>query len=202
MQKMLFIASFFLCNLQACEELLLRSLVAKNARQERVVEIIAKADCDTIVEIGGGDLPISFFTPIDKKVIVIDPRVKRIKGEKNHNITHLTQSFETWDEKFDSKRFAVIILGIDLKLSDGAWRKLLALIDRSALTIIEYAARNKESRDQFKCIQGSVGGKTWNTPEEIEITGRVSPKYKAQISTHRILQCTLPVENQEAEKAE
>lgn len=200
MQKILFIASFFLCNLQACEELLLKSLVAKKARQERVVEIIEKADCDTIVEIGGADVPISFFTPTDKKVIVIGSQVKRIKGEQNHNITHLTQPFETWDEKFVSKKFAVIILGIDLKLSDGAWRKLHALIDRSALTIVEYAAQNKESRNQFQCIQESAVGKTWNKPEEIEITGRISSKYKAQISTHRILQCTVSKQQDEAKQ--
>jgi hypothetical protein len=178
---MLFISS----NIFPCQKWpYLQSPAFKKARQERVAHMVA--ECDTIVEIGGAGAPMSGFLSKDKKVIVIDPNIKR---KEEGNITHIPKPFERWDEQPSSRNYAVVILGMQLVMPDGAWKKLHTLIDGSALTIIEYSAVNKQARKQFKDIQNSVC-KEWLEPVEFEINGFASDEHNRRVFNHRVLQCT------------
>ncbi len=161
----------------------LASPAFKEQRQKKVVEMVA--GCDTVIEIGGAGAPMSGFLPKDKKVIVIDPEIRR---KEEGNITHVPKPFEKWDGKFDSNNYAVVILGLQLVMPDGAWKKLHTLIDGSAITVIEYAAQNREARKQFKDISASVT-KSWQAPLELEITGHELAKFKGTVFNHRILHC-------------
>ena len=187
MKRIFFILLFILCNAYACHKWpYLQSAAFKKARQERVAQMVAA--CDTIIEIGGAGTPMSGFMPKDKTVIVIDPEIKRKEEGK---ITHIPKPFEKWQEQPVSKNYAVVILGLQLQMPDGAWKKLHNLINGSALTI-EYAAQNKEARKQFKDIQASVV-KEWQEPQEIEINnGYELKQFKGQVFNHRILHCSVP----------
>ena len=156
----------------------------KKARQEKVAQWVS--GCDTIVEIGGAGVPMSGFVPKDKKVIVIDPLIKR---KEESNVTHIPKAFQDWNEQPSSKNYAVVILGLELVMPDGAWKKLHELIEGSAITVIEYAAANKEARKQFKDIQKSVS-KSWEAPQEIEIAGYELDELKGRAFNHRIFQIT------------
>lgn len=191
MKSIFFILLFILGNASACQKWACHTSAAfKKARQERVAQMVAA--CDLIVEIGGAGAPMSGFVAKDKTVIVIDPKIKR---KEEANFTHVPKLFEKWEEQPLSKNYAVVILGLQLKMPDGAWKKLHALIDGSSLTIIEYSAQNKEARKQFKDIQKSVS-KDWKDPVEFEINGYA--KHKGQVLNHRVMQCT--VSKQETEE--
>lgn len=185
MKNIFFVLLFILCNVNACQKWsYLKSAAFKKARQERVAQMVAA--CDMIVEIGGAGVPMSGFVAKDKKVIVIDPEIRR---KEEINITHVPKPFEKWDEQPMSKNYAVVILGLQLKMPDGAWKKLHALIEGSALTIIEYSVQNKKARKQFKDIQKSVS-KDWKDPIKFKINGYELAQYKTQILTHRVIHCT------------
>lgn len=171
---------------QACEKWPhLKAPAFKKARQEHVAQMVS--NCDTIIEIGGAGAPMSGFVPKDKTVIVIDPKIRR---KEEGNITHIRCGFEEWDEQPISKNYAVVILGLQLEMPDGAWKKLHDLIEGSACTIIEYAAQNKKAKKQFKDIKASVS-KVWQEPQEIEINGHELAQLRGQVFNHRILQCTI-----------
>lgn len=183
--KSLYFIILFLCTTQACQKWpYLQPSAFKNARQERVAHMVD--GCDTIIEIGGAGAPISGFVPKDKKVIVIDPKIKR---KEQDNITHVPKPFEKWHEMPTSKNYAVVILGLQLQMPDGAWKKLHSLIEGSAVTVIEYAAQNKEAKKQFRDIQESVS-KVWDEPQEIEITGYELEQFKGHVFNHRVLHRT------------
>lgn len=173
--------------LPACQKLAyLKSPAFKKERQERVAQMVQF--CDTIIEIGGGQTPMSGFLPKDKKVIVIDPHIKR---KEEQNVTHLSMGFEKWNEQPTSTNFAVVILGLHLQMPDGAWKKLHDLIDRSSITIIEYSALDKCAKKQFKDIKNSCVSKQWAEPEEFEINAQELAKFKGSLWNHRVLQHTL-----------
>lgn len=197
MKKNFFILLFFSCSAFACQKWpYLQSAAFKKARQQRVAKIVAA--CDTIIEIGGAGAPLSGFLPSDKKVIVIDPEIKR---KEEGNIKHIPIGFEKWDEQPTSANYAVVILGLELVMPDGAWPKLYELIDRSAMTIIEYSAQNKEARKQFKDIKNSVI-KDWRDAEEFEINGYELSQFKGQVFNHRVLQRTKSAEEKDQEEQE
>ncbi len=196
MKKTLFVALIFSSALNACQKWdYLKSGAFKKARQERVAQMVQY--CDTIIEIGGGQTPMSGFLPKDKKVIVIDPRIKRKEEE---NITHLSMGFEKWHEQPVSTNYAVIILGLRLQMPDGAWQRLHDLIERSSMTVIEHSAQDKCAKKQFKDIKSSCT-KDWASPEEFEISGQELAKYKGALLNHRVLQYTLPVSKDQEENA-
>lgn len=191
MKQIFFLLIIFSCGVYSAEKWpYLTSGAFKKARQERVAKMVQS--CDTIVEIGGAGAPMSGFVDRNKKVIVIDPEIRR---KEEDNITHLRMGFEKWNEWPVSKNYAVVILGLQLEMPDGAWKKLHDLIDRSAITVIEYSAHNKEAKKQFRDIRASVN-KEWAEPEELEINGAELAKYKGYVFNHRILQCAIAKKEQ------
>ncbi|CAN5148320.1 hypothetical protein BH09DEP1_BH09DEP1_6520 [soil metagenome] len=178
-------------NAHACEKnSCLVSSVFKKKRQERVAKMVES--CDTIVEIGGAGVAMSGFLSKDKKVIVIDPEIRRKEEE---NVTHVPKKFQDWNEWPKSTNYAVVILGLKLVMPDGGWIKLYELIQGSAITVIEYDAQSKKARKQFKDIRSSVKRDEWNDPIEIEIAGYELKKIKGKVCNHRILQYTSAAAN-------
>lgn len=197
MKKYFFIVLIISLYAQACQKWpYLQSPAFKMARQQRVAKMIAS--CDTIIEIGGAGSPISGFLSPDKKVIVIDPEIRR---KEEGSIKHIPIGFEKWDERPTSTNYAVVILGLELVMPDGAWSKLHDLINGSAMTVIEYSAQNKEARKQFKDIKKSVV-KEWLEPEEFEINGHELAQFKGHVFNHRVLQRTQSAAEQDKEEEE
>ena len=131
------------------------SLPEFKARQAKAAEWVR--DCTTILEIGGGQHPITQFALPAQKVIVIDPAIKRKEEE---NIYHIPQAFEKWIKVAGSTgpeglgtNYAVILLGLQLVMPDNAWPKLVNLIDNSTKTVIEYSLENADAKKQVKQIQ-------------------------------------------------
>lgn len=193
--KKIFFILFFSYNAFSCQKWpYLQSSAFKKARQERVAQMVA--GCDTIVEIGGAGAPMSGFVSKDKTVIVIDPEIRRKEEGK---VKHIPMGFEKWDERPISKNYAVVILGLQLIMPDGAWKKLYKLIENSTLTVIEYAAQNTEAKKQFKDIKKS-STKNWAEPQEIEINGYELNKYRGQVFNHRVLQYTIEKQVEEEQE--
>lgn len=197
MKRIFFIVLLILCNADACHKWSYeQSSAFKKARQEHVAQMVAAYD--TIIEIGGAGTPMSGFLPKDKTVIVIDPKIKRKEEGK---VKHIPIGFEKWDEQPTSGNYAVVILGLQLEMPDGAWQKLHDLIERSKITVIEYAAQNKEARKQFKDIQQSTSHKKqWQELVEFEINGYELKKYKGQVFNNRILQCAVHKESKKEQE--
>lgn len=125
-------------------------------------------DCDIIIEIGGGNNSIDQVIR-DKTVIVIDPAIKR-KEEKN--LIYFPKNFEYWNnyELFDNKKYAVVILGMDLKLSEIGWKKLFDLINKSEKTVIEYSTTFKDAKKQKKHILNNTN-KSITQEKELDFSG-------------------------------
>ncbi len=121
-------------------------------------------DIDTVVEIGGGQNPISKYTSADQKIIVIDPEIKR---KEEHNITHIGKLFENWDGagEINGKKYAVIILGLELKMQQDGWNKLFDLINNSQKTVIEYSVTFKTAKNQVKDILNNTDKKITETKD-------------------------------------
>ena len=183
MKKIFFMSLLVWCSVPACQKWdYTKSAAFKKERQERVAQMVQS--CDTIVEIGGGQTPISGFLSKDKKVIVIDPRIKR---KEEDNVTHLSMGFEKWN----------VILGLHLQMPDGAWKKLHELIDRSSITVIEYSAQDKRAKKQFKDIKSSCTSKQWAEPEEFEISSQELAKCNGFLLNHRVLHYAVPFKKEQ-----
>lgn len=196
MKNIFYVILFLSSNVYTCQKWpYLQSSAFKKARQERVAQMVA--GCDMVVEIGGAGAPMSGFLDKKTQVIVIDPEIKR---KEEGNVKHIPIGFEKWDERPISKNYAVVILGLQLEMPDGAWQKLHELISGSAITIIEYAAQNKEARKQFKDIKQSTQTKEWQEPEEFEICGHELNKFKGHVFNHRVLQCATQKQKEQVEE--
>lgn len=115
-------------------------------------------DCPIIVEIGGGSNPINKYVT-GKRVIVIDPEIKR---HDEGSVSHIRKNFENWDDagELNGKKYAVLLMGLELKMQDGGWHKLFGLIDGSHKAVIEYSVTYKLAKQQVKDIKK-------NSPKQI-----------------------------------
>lgn len=124
-------------------------------------------DCDTIVEIGGGDSSIDSEIK-DKDVIVVDPVCKRTEKDKS---THIRSTFQRWDAQVSSTNYAVVLLGLKLEKMDiKDWQKLYDLINRSKKLVLEYSRENAIGLDQAKTIKKNIEKKLIDH-EDFDITG-------------------------------
>lgn len=123
------------------------------AFKQRLVEA-AKwvADVPTIIEVGGGKNPLDAYVQ-QSKLVVIDPEIKR--KEDDERIIHVGKGFEqAWEKEiaFDDQRFAVVIMGLELKMPDHGWNKLYDYIERSEKTVIEWSVQYSLAKTLLKTI--------------------------------------------------
>ncbi len=124
-------------------------------------------DCDTIVEIGGGESCIDGEIK-DKNIIVVDPVCRRVEKDK---VTHIRSTFQRWDAQVSSPNYAVVLLGLKLEKMDiKDWQKLYDLINRSKKLVLEYSRENAIGLDQAKTIKKNIEKKLIDH-EDFDITG-------------------------------
>lgn len=115
-------------------------------------------ECTLVIDVGGGESPIHAYLAEEIKSIVIDPCVNHLATKETPNRIYVSNSFENWhgeDEVID-KKYAVVILGLALKMPDHGWHKLNCLIGGSKKAIIEYSATFHDAKKQLRCIKKYV----------------------------------------------
>jgi hypothetical protein len=122
-------------------------------RHKAAAELIK--DCPIIVEVGGGRNSMACHVGPTQKVIVIDPTIKKRDDER---IICVPKKFEEWQGLRDlqEQRYAVVILGLALKMPDHGWNKFFEMINGSELTIIEYSTTYRDAKQQIKAILKNV----------------------------------------------
>lgn len=126
-------------------------LVSAPFRERLVLAAKWTDDCDVIVEIGGGDAPLSAVVTDHREVIVIDPVVKKIRDDKKH---HIRKAFQHWsgEDMLKDKKYAVVLLGLELAMPPSGWNKLYDLINNAHKTVIEHSTTYKKAKKQFQNI--------------------------------------------------
>lgn len=106
--------------------------------------------CPNVLEIGGFKTPVTGFldyTP--QRILVLDPKMPQWHGRELHGrpcrIDHLPARFQDHDPGFAPGSYGLVILGCSMKyFSDDPvergreWEKLVGLINRARITILEY----------------------------------------------------------------
>lgn len=143
------------------------------------------SDCDTIIEIGGGDSSIDrVMNQSDKKIIVVDPVCKRM--ESGH-VTHIRSTFQRWKADIASRNYAVVLLGLKLEKMDiQDWNKLYTLIDGAKKLVLEYSAENEIGRSQAKIIAKNIN-KQCVEQETFDCAIPNEEKHSSRVYPHRAI---------------
>ena len=122
-------------------------------------------DCDPIFEIGGYMTPISDFIDGDnhKLVMVTDPKMRTSFNciENNCEIRHYSHRWPdvSFVDKDFPKQYGLVVLGLELHLTDTEWQKFYDLVRKSKKTVLGVVPDHIHSLNQYEQIVEATGAR-------------------------------------------
>jgi hypothetical protein len=113
-------------------------------------------DCEYIFEIGGYKTPIDEFVTHEAKMVMsIDPRIEESAqlGKTSHRIKARWPDVEF--PKVDN--FGLVVLGLELHLTNEDWGKFYELVKKSKRTILGVVPDHVHSLNQYNQIVNETG---------------------------------------------
>lgn len=114
-------------------------------------------ECPTVVEIGGGRVPINdFLTGHHEFVLVVDPFLREARWDTLNArlcaVWHVRARFQDLIWRIDRPRdYGLVMLGLELQgLSDDDRAALYLLVNRARRTVVEFPTSWDPSRAQFE----------------------------------------------------
>lgn len=115
--------------------------------------------CRSVIEIGGARTPIDqFLTGEHDCIVVVDPLIREQRWDRWRGqpcaVTHLRARFQDLEWSIPPETgYGLALLGMDFEgMAEADWPALVRLIDRAALTVIEFPLSWEPSRVQFQRI--------------------------------------------------
>jgi hypothetical protein len=119
-------------------------------------------DCPTVVELGGWHTPIDrYLTGAHDSVVVVDPfiheSVRTEATEPPRRVRHIRARFQDLSWRVVRPReYGLVLLGLELDLSDADERVLFQLVDEARVTVIEFPTSWEPSRRQYANLRANT----------------------------------------------
>ncbi len=113
-----------------------------------------------IVEIGGHLRPVSgFLRHVPETFVCIDPKSESFESDTLNGepcrVRQIARKFQDVDLELQPGSYGLVFVGYSLKAfgsQEAVGRKLLSLIDNSAVTVIEFSPNLQRASEQMECL--------------------------------------------------
>jgi hypothetical protein len=143
--------------------------IKSNAFQRKfgteIVEMVQ--NCNTVILMAGAFKSNSLNT--NQKVVIVEPSSHDSKCKVSEDRIRVQSSFDELYKEHGETNYALVI-SLPLKISDGAWKKLHPLIEKSKVAVFAHSEGNKNAFKQFKDLKESIVSRNWqNIPQQATI---------------------------------
>ncbi len=139
-------------------------LLSEGAKARYVLAAHYVRDQAHIVEIGGFKTPITaFLTRVPERVLVVDPLIAEYRGDELGGVCcrveHVASTFQDYAFDLEPGNYGLVLLGASMKhfSSDSTQRqvetrKLVSLVENSAVAVLEFALEWSLGKDNITTI--------------------------------------------------
>lgn len=139
-------------------------LLSEAAQARYVLAAHYVSDCEKIVEIGGFKTPITkFLTTTPKSILVLDPKIEEFHTDYLYGspcqVDHIATTFQRFDFNLQKYSYGLVLLGCSIKhfgdeeeTKNTQWTKLVDLVDRAQITVLEFAVDWAPGRDTVDAL--------------------------------------------------
>lgn len=160
------------------EKRLVRSAFVKDIYDHGIAGMVE--GCDTVIYMATARKNAAAAIRLkNQKVVVVEPSSCDSRCKISEAGSYTKGSFDVLFSEHASTKYA-LVMNFPLTISDGAWKRLHPLVEKSKITIVAHEQGSKEASKQIKDLKASIGSRNWqDIPKQakIQAVGQVLASY-------------------------